>query len=159
AKTGPCTRCPGMEPGTGDRRGGTTLTEGRDRGVGAPPLEEALARRAAAVEEALARLLPAEDRFPETIHRAMSYSALGGGKRLRGALALAAAAAAGGDEERALPVAAALEMIHAYSLVHDDLPCMDDDDMRRGKPTCHRVFGEAIAVLTGDALLTRAFEV
>lgn len=127
--------------------------------MAAPPFEEALARRAAAVEEALARLLPAEDRFPATIHRAMRYSALGGGKRLRGALALAAAAAAGGDEERALPVAAALEMIHAYSLVHDDLPCMDDDDMRRGKPTCHRVFGEAIAVLAGDALLTRAFEV
>lgn len=127
--------------------------------MAAPPFEEALARRAAAVEEALARLLPADDRFPETIHRAMRYSALGGGKRLRGALALAAASAAGGDEERALPVAAALEMIHAYSLVHDDLPCMDDDDMRRGKPTCHRVFGEAVAVLAGDALLTRAFEV
>jgi len=87
----------------------------------------------------------------------MRYSALGGGKRLRGVMAMAAAGAVGGREEHALPVAAAVEMIHAYSLIHDDLPCMDDDDLRRGKPTCHRVFGEAMAVLAGDALMTHAF--
>src|SRR5690606_29369465 len=85
-KRGRWRRSPGTERGTGDRKGGTALTEGRDGRVAAPPFEEALARRAAAVEEALARLLPAEDRFPATIHRAMRYSALGGGKRLRGAL-------------------------------------------------------------------------
>src|SRR5690625_942099 len=116
-----------------------------------------LERRARSIESALDRLLPAEDTRPGSIHEAMRYSALGGGKRLRGALVLAGHGAVGGDETRALPIAAAIEMIHAYSLVHDDLPCMDDDDFRRGKPTCHRVYGEAIAVLAGDALLTRAF--
>ena len=87
----------------------------------------------------------------------MRYSALGGGKRLRGVLAVTACRAAGGDEVAALPLAAAIEMIHAYSLVHDDLPAMDDDDMRRGKPTNHKVFGEGMAILAGDALLTQAF--
>src|SRR5690606_5488375 len=89
--------------------------------------------------------------------RAMRYSTLGGGKRLRRVLAVSACAAAGGDPERALPVAAALEMIHAYSLIHDDLPCMDDAALRRGKASCHEAFGEAMAVLAGDALLTQAF--
>lgn len=112
---------------------------------------------ARAVERALAELLPADDVKPAVIHRAMWYSALGGGKRLRGVLAVTACRAAGGIETKALPLAAALEMVHAYSLVHDDLPAMDDDDLRRGKPTNHKVFGEGMAILAGDALLTRAF--
>ncbi len=109
------------------------------------------------VEASLDALLPPEQAAPPVIHRAMRYSTLGGGKRLRGVLAVTACQAAGGDPERALPLAAALEMIHAYSLIHDDLPCMDDADLRRGKPSCHKVFGEAMALLAGDALLTHAF--
>jgi geranylgeranyl diphosphate synthase type II len=89
---------------------------------------------------------------------AMRYSLLSGGKRLRPVLALAFCRACGGDEMAALPFACALEMVHTYSLIHDDLPCMDDDDFRRGRPTSHKVFGEAMAVLAGDALLTAAFE-
>jgi geranylgeranyl diphosphate synthase, type II len=111
------------------------------------------------VEDALARALPPETAWPETIHRAVRYSLFAGGKRVRPLLALAAAEAVGGTVEDALPLAVAVEMIHTYSLIHDDLPCMDDDDLRRGKPTSHKVFGEAIAVLAGDALLTRAFHV
>jgi geranylgeranyl diphosphate synthase type II len=109
------------------------------------------------VEEMLAHLLPAEETAPATIHRAMRYSALSGGKRLRAMLAVEAARLRSGDGRSALPYAAAIEMIHAYSLIHDDLPCMDDDDYRRGKLTNHKVFGEGIAVLAGDALLTEAF--
>ncbi len=90
---------------------------------------------------------------------AMRYSVLAGGKRLRPVLALLAAEACGADPRLALPAACALEMVHTYSLIHDDLPCMDDDDLRRGRPTCHKVFGEATALLAGDALLTLAFEV
>jgi geranylgeranyl diphosphate synthase type II len=90
---------------------------------------------------------------------AMRYSLLAPGKRLRPILVLLAAEACGGDADRAWPAACAVEMIHAYSLIHDDLPAMDDDDMRRGQPTCHKKFGEALAILAGDALLTRAFEV
>lgn len=116
-----------------------------------------VAEWAAAVEQELDKLLPGEAEGPATIHRSMRYSALGGGKRLRAVLAVAACRAAGADEKTALPLAAAIEMIHAYSLVHDDLPAMDDDDLRRGKPTNHKVFGEGIAILAGDALLTRAF--
>jgi geranylgeranyl diphosphate synthase type II len=111
------------------------------------------------VEDALARALPPETAWPETIHRAVRYSLFAGGKRVRPLLALAAAEAVGGTVEDVLPLAVAVEMIHTYSLIHDDLPCMDDDDLRRGKPTSHKVFGEAIAVLAGDALLTRAFHV
>ena len=96
---------------------------------------------------------------PETLAEAMRYSLLAPGKRLRPMLVLLAAEACGGDPEAALPAACAVEMIHAYSLVHDDLPAMDDDDLRRGRPTCHKAFGEATAILTGDALLTLAFEV
>lgn len=95
---------------------------------------------------------------PDTLKKAMRYSLLAGGKRLRGCLLLAACELAGGDAESALPFAAALEMIHAYSLIHDDLPAMDDDTLRRGKPTNHVVFGEAVAILAGDGLLTHAFE-
>jgi len=109
------------------------------------------------VEEALARFLPAEDVFPPVIFRAMRHSVLAGGKRLRPILCLAAAEAVGGEAETVLPVACALEFIHTYSLIHDDLPAMDDDDLRRGRPTSHKVFGEDIAILAGDALLTEAF--
>lgn len=122
-------------------------------------VEAHLAETAAAVDRTLDRLLPGVDVRPSIIHEAMRYSAIGAGKRLRACLALESAVAAGGDRDAALPLAAAIEMIHAYSLVHDDLPCMDDDDMRRGKPSNHKVFGEGIAVLTGDALLTHAFDV
>lgn len=109
------------------------------------------------VEETIDKLLPGVDISPAIIHESMRYSALGGGKRLRGVLAVAACQAAGGDPEKALPLAAALEMVHAYSLVHDDLPAMDDDALRRGKPTNHIRFGEDIAILAGDGLLTHAF--
>jgi len=110
------------------------------------------------VNTALDRLLPAESTKPATLHRAMRYSLFAGGKRMRPALVLAAAKACGGREAEALPLACAVECIHTYSLVHDDLPAMDNDDFRRGKPTNHKVFGEGIAVLAGDALLTQAFE-
>jgi geranylgeranyl diphosphate synthase type II len=110
-----------------------------------------------AVEPALDRALPPEDAWPETIHRAARYSLFAGGKRIRPVLVLAAGEAVGGAREEVLPFACAVEMIHTYSLIHDDLPAMDDDDLRRGKPTSHKVFGEAIAILAGDALLTRAF--
>ena len=96
---------------------------------------------------------------PDKLKEAMRYSLLGGGKRLRGCLLLAACELGGGDAETALPFAAALEMIHAYSLIHDDLPAMDNDTLRRGKPTNHVVFGEALAILAGDALLTHAVEI
>ncbi len=118
-----------------------------------------LETRTAAVNAALDRFLPPEKTKPATIHRAMRYSLFAGGKRMRPALVLAAAAACGGGEANALPLACAVECIHTYSLVHDDLPAMDNDDFRRGKPTNHKVFGEGIAVLAGDALLTQAFEI
>jgi geranylgeranyl diphosphate synthase, type II len=94
---------------------------------------------------------------PSTLHEAMAYSLLASGKRLRPRLVMLACAAAGGGEEAALPAAAAVEMVHTYSLIHDDLPAMDDDDLRRGRPTCHKKFGEAMAILAGDALLTLSF--
>ena len=122
-------------------------------------LPEYLATRVAFVDRALDLFLPAATAKPATIHRAMRYSIFAGGKRIRPALCLAAAVAAGGDEAEALPLACAVECIHTYSLVHDDLPAMDDDDYRRGKLTSHKVFGEGIAVLAGDALLTQAFEI
>jgi geranylgeranyl diphosphate synthase type II len=121
-------------------------------------LEEFLLKRTAAVNRALDALLPSEQTKPATIHRAMRYSIFAGGKRIRPALCLAAAAACGGREADALPLACAVESIHTYSLIHDDLPAMDNDDFRRGKPTNHKVFGEGIAVLAGDALLTEAFQ-
>ncbi len=109
------------------------------------------------MDEALAAALPAESHWPPTIHRAVRYSLFAGGKRIRPLLVLAAGEAVGGSTEALMPLACAVEMIHTYSLIHDDLPAMDDDDLRRGKPTSHKVFGEAIAILAGDALLTRAF--
>lgn len=117
-----------------------------------------LGQRRKLLEKALQGALPAASLKPATIHRAMRYSLLAGGKRLRPILTLAAAEACGvTDPTPVLPAACAVELIHTYSLIHDDLPCMDDDDLRRGRPTCHRVFGEGVAVLAGDALLTRAF--
>jgi geranylgeranyl diphosphate synthase, type II len=110
-----------------------------------------------AVDVALERALPPESAWPATIHRAVRYSLFAGGKRIRPVLVLAAGEAVGGAREDLMPLACAVEMVHTYSLVHDDLPAMDDDDLRRGKPTSHKVFGEAIAILAGDALLTRAF--
>jgi geranylgeranyl diphosphate synthase type II len=103
-------------------------------------------------------VLQSED-CPPRLQQAMSYSLLAGGKRLRPVLVMLACQACGGDPELALPAACALEMVHTYSLIHDDLPAMDDDDLRRGRPTNHKVFGEALAILAGDALLTLAFEV
>jgi geranylgeranyl diphosphate synthase type II len=122
-------------------------------------LEKFLAASTATVNRALDTFLPSEQTRPATIHKAMRYSLFAGGKRMRPALCLAAAAACGGRERDALPLACAVECIHTYSLVHDDLPAMDNDDFRRGKPTNHKVFGEGIAVLAGDALLTQAFEI
>ena len=111
------------------------------------------------INRGLDRFLPKESVKPATIHKAMRYSLFAGGKRMRPALCLAAAAACGGTDQAAMPLACAVEFIHTYSLVHDDLPAMDNDDFRRGKPTNHKVFGEGIAVLAGDALLTQAFEI
>jgi geranylgeranyl diphosphate synthase type II len=110
------------------------------------------------VDKGLEQFLPPAQRHPETLLKAMRHSLLSGGKRLRPILVLAAAEACGAPRQRVLPAACALEFIHTYSLIHDDLPAMDDDDLRRGRPTCHKVFGEAAAILAGDALLTAAFE-
>jgi geranylgeranyl diphosphate synthase type II len=109
------------------------------------------------VDEALAAALPEGSQWPATIHRAVRYSLFAGGKRIRPLLVLAAGEAVGGAPPRLMRLACAVEMIHTYSLIHDDLPAMDNDDLRRGKPTSHKVFGEAMAILAGDALLTRAF--
>ncbi|MGH9325457.1 MAG: polyprenyl synthetase family protein [Terriglobia bacterium] len=111
------------------------------------------------VDKELDRLLPADDEFPTSIHRAMRHSIFAGGKRLRPILSIEAGRLFDADESMLVRRAAALEMIHTYSLIHDDLPALDNDDLRRGVPTCHRVFGEATAILAGDALLTLAFEV
>ena len=109
-------------------------------------------------EDALPRFLPDQPGPWDTVVDAMRYSLLGGGKRIRAVLALSVCEICGGRLQDVLPFACAIEMIHAYSLIHDDLPCMDNDDLRRGKPSCHIRFGEGMAVLAGDALLTRAFE-
>jgi geranylgeranyl diphosphate synthase type II len=120
-------------------------------------LQAYLAERRALVDAALERALPSEHTPPPTIHRAMRYSVMAGGKRLRPILVIAGAEAVGGTAAMVLPTACALEMIHTYSLIHDDLPAMDDDDYRRGRLTSHKVFGDAVAILAGDALLTLAF--
>ena len=122
-------------------------------------LKTYLVKRQKLIDRALDRYLPKASTRPATLHRAMRYSLFAGGKRLRPILCLAAAEACRGKINNALPLACALECIHTYSLVHDDLPSMDNDDFRRGRPTCHKVFGEGIAVLAGDALLTIAFEI
>jgi geranylgeranyl diphosphate synthase type II len=122
-------------------------------------LRHFLPEAASRTDATLDSLLPPESEEPCAVHRAMRYSVLAGGKRLRPCLVLLGARATGADDAPLLPVAAAVEMIHTYSLIHDDLPAMDDDDLRRGKPSCHKVFGEATAILAGDALHTLAFEV
>jgi geranylgeranyl diphosphate synthase type II len=118
-----------------------------------------LAAHQAVVDEALRRWVPPEMEPPETIHRAMRYSLFAGGKRIRPVLCISAADAISGAVDGVENAACTLELIHTYSLIHDDLPALDNDDLRRGRPTCHKVFGEAIAILAGDALLTLAFEV
>jgi geranylgeranyl diphosphate synthase, type II len=118
-----------------------------------------LARRKAQIDGALEGLIPGAEIYPPAIFQAVRYSLFAGGKRLRPILCLAAAEAIGGEGEAVLPVACAIEMIHTYSLIHDDLPAMDDDDYRRGRLTSHKVFGEDIAILAGDALLTEAFQI
>lgn len=121
------------------------------------PLKDYLAARKEMIDAALNGFLPSPGDFPPLIFQAVRYSLFAGGKRLRPILCLASAEAVGGTIGAVLPVACSLEMIHTYSLIHDDLPAMDDDDFRRGRPTNHKVFGEAVAILAGDALLTEAF--
>ncbi len=122
-------------------------------------LEAYLHQQQRRVEKALDQWLPALDQYPPGLMDAMRYSVFAGGKRLRPTLMLAAAESVGGDSEPVLPAACALECIHTYSMIHDDLPAMDDDDYRRGKPTNHIIYGEAMAILAGDGLLTHAFEI
>jgi geranylgeranyl diphosphate synthase type II len=118
-----------------------------------------LSKKKAVVDKVLDKLVPPAKMFPTSVHEAMRYSLFAGGKRVRPILAIAAAEALGATSSGLLPLAGALELIHTYSLIHDDLPAMDDDDFRRGRPTCHKVYGEAVAILAGDGLLNRAFEV
>ena len=120
-------------------------------------LKDYLQNRSALVDQALERWMPDEDVLPRSLHQAMRYSVFAGGKRLRPILMIAACESVGGPAGQVLHAACAMEMIHTYSLVHDDLPAMDDDDLRRGKPTCHKVYGEAEAILAGDALQALAF--
>jgi geranylgeranyl diphosphate synthase type II len=122
-------------------------------------LDGYLAKVGPRINAALAKYLELDRRSPPRLTEAMRYSLMAGGKRLRPILVLLAAEACGGNESAAMPAACALEMIHTYSLIHDDLPAMDDDDLRRGQPTNHKVFGEAMAILAGDGLLTLAFQV
>jgi geranylgeranyl diphosphate synthase, type II len=122
-------------------------------------LKKYLRTRQKEIDRELDRYLPKAITKPTTLHKAMRYSLFAGGKRLRPILCLAAAEACRGSVNNALPLACAVECIHTYSLVHDDLPSMDNDDFRRGRPTCHKVFGDGIAILAGDALLTIAFEI
>lgn len=122
-------------------------------------IEKYLKEKRIAIESTLNRLLHSPKKYPPIIHQAMRYAVFGKGKRLRPILLIAAAEACGGKASDVLPAACAIEMIHTYSLIHDDLPAIDDDDYRRGKLSCHKKFGEAMAILAGDALLTRAFEV
>lgn len=120
-------------------------------------LKDYLKKRCQLVDQALERVLPAAGELPASLHGSMRYSVFAGGKRVRPVLMLAACETVGGELEQAMSAACAMEMIHTYSLIHDDLPAMDDDDFRRGNPTNHKVYGEATAILAGDALLTEAF--
>lgn len=122
-------------------------------------VEATLASWKQQVDASLDRILPSESEMPSRLHAAMRYSALAPGKRIRPLLAMASSIAAGGDAQRALEPGCALELVHAFSLIHDDLPAIDDDDLRRGRPTCHIEFGEGLAILAGDALFALAFEV
>ena len=122
-------------------------------------VQQYLEKASSRIDKELDRLLPPADHFPPSIHTAMRYSVLAGGKRLRPILCLEAGRLLGGEEATLVRLGGALELIHTYSLIHDDLPALDNDDLRRGKPTSHRAFGESTAILAGDALLTLAFEV
>lgn len=122
-------------------------------------METDLQRCRERVESRLDQLLPPASMRPESLHEAMRYSCLAPGKRIRPALCMAAAAAVGGSEADGLDAGCAIEMVHAFSLIHDDLPAIDNDDLRRGRPTCHKQFGEALAILAGDALFALAFQV
>jgi geranylgeranyl diphosphate synthase type II len=124
-------------------------------------LKEYIKKVSAATDAALEKLLPSESTYPESIHKLMRYSTFAGGKRIRPCLLMATYEACGGkfDNIQAINTASAIEMLHTFSLIHDDLPCMDDDDFRRGKPTAHKAFNEALAVLGGDALCIAAFEI
>ena len=122
-------------------------------------VSEYLDEQRALVDLELEQILPPDDAFPNSIHQAMRYSVFAGGKRLRPIVCAEAGRLLGADSPSLLRVASALELVHTYSLIHDDLPALDNDDLRRGKPTCHRAFGEATAILTGDALLTLTYEV
>ena len=130
----------------------------RTRDTNPIDIEQYLADRKRIIDGALDRILPLPDTYPSSIHQAMRYSVLGDGKRFRPILACAVFEAMNGTNGMIMEAACALELIHAYSLIHDDLPCMDDDDLRRGKPTLHKAFNEAVAVLAGDALSALAFE-
>lgn len=120
--------------------------------------KEELKEKVKIVDEYMEKFLPPEDKYPEIIHKAMRYSVFAGGKRLRPIMVMEACRAFGGDVEKAMPFACAIEMIHTYSLIHDDLPALDNDDYRRGRLTSHKMFGENMAILAGDALLHHAFE-
>jgi len=122
-------------------------------------IKDYLQNRSALVDRALERWMPGEEVLPRSLHQAMRYSVFAGGKRLRPILMIAACESLGGHAGQVLHAACAMEMIHTYSLIHDDLPAMDDDDFRRGRPTNHKVYGEATAILAGDALLTEAFRI
>jgi len=121
-------------------------------------LKKYLDQKREIIDEALNQYLPPETEYPQTIHEAMRYSVFAGGKRLRPILVIAAAEVVGGRAEEVLPTACGIELIHTFSLIHDDLPAIDNDDYRRGKLTCHKVFGEDMAILAGDGLLTHAFQ-
>jgi len=127
--------------------------------VSTETIQQYLETASGQIDKELDRLLPPADHFPPSIHLAMRYSVLAGGKRLRPILCLEAGRLLGGDERTLVRLGSGLELVHTYSLIHDDLPALDNDDLRRGKPTSHRAFGESIAILAGDALLTLAFEV
>jgi geranylgeranyl diphosphate synthase, type II len=133
------------------------MTQSRFRSESKVNINEYFKEKSALIDRWLDRLLPSESEAPSTIHESMRYSIFAGGKRLRPILTIATGEIFGAAEERLLPAACSIEMIHTYSLIHDDLPAMDNDDMRRGRPTNHVVYGEAMAILAGDALLTQAF--
>src|ERR1700675_5130653 len=123
-------------------------------------LQESLKQGRELTDSALDRLIPLETQYPESIHKALRHSVFAGGKRLRPVLCMEAGRMVGGSFPAHIEeLGAALEMLHTYSLIHDDLPALDNDDLRRGRPTCHKVFGEAVAILAGDALQTQAYEV
>jgi geranylgeranyl diphosphate synthase type II len=122
-------------------------------------IKKYLSQKRAVIDKAILKYLPPGEKFTEKLQKAVKYSLMSGGKRIRPILTLAACEAVSGGFKNAIPLAVAVEMIHTYTLIHDDLPAMDDDDMRRGKPTCHKIFGEDVAILAGDMLNTLAFEI